>query len=153
MRGPLAYLLLNAPPNLKVVLASRSRLDLPVSDMLARGEYATVTAPTLHFRLEDTMALLRARFGERVDADACALLQERTEGWPLGLQLAISSIEKSQDLDEAIKAISGGRGDLQNYFVESLFARLSAGTGRLPGAHRTGPGGDAGAVRGADRQR
>ncbi|WP_457096821.1 LuxR C-terminal-related transcriptional regulator [Lysobacter sp. P5_B9] len=125
VRTPLAYLLLNAPPNLKVVLASRSRVALPVADMLARGEYATVTAPTLHFRLEDTMALLRARFGERIDADACALLQERTEGWPLGLQLAISSIEKSQDLDEAIRAISSGRGDLQSYFVESLFARLT----------------------------
>ena len=125
VRGPLAYLLLNAPPNLKVVLASRSRLSLPVADMLARGEYATVTTPTLHFRLEDTIALLRARFGDGVDADACALLQERTEGWPLGLQLAISSIEKSQDLDAAIRAISEGRGDLQNYFVESLFARLT----------------------------
>ena len=125
VRRPLAYLLLNAPPNLRVVLASRTRLELPVSDMLARGEYATVTTPTLHFQLEDTMALLRARFGEDVDADACALLQERTEGWPLGLQLAISSIEKSQDLDAAIRAISGGRGDLQNYFVESLFARLT----------------------------
>jgi LuxR family transcriptional regulator, maltose regulon positive regulatory protein len=125
VRRPLAYLLLNAPPNLKVVLASRTRLELPVADMMARGEYATVTTPTLHFRLEDTMALLRARFGDDVDADACALLQERTEGWPLGLQLAISSIEKSQDLDAAIRAISGGRGDLQNYFVESLFARLT----------------------------
>src|SRR5207342_243734 len=102
----------------------RSRVALPVADMLARGEYATVTAPTLHFRLEDTMALLRARFGERIDADACALLQERTEGWPLGLQLAISSLGSSQDLPAAIKAISAGRGDLQGQFVASLFARL-----------------------------
>jgi LuxR family maltose regulon positive regulatory protein len=88
VRGPLAYLLLNAPPNLKVVLASRTRLELPVSDMMARGEYATVTTPTLHFRLEDTMALLRARFGDEVDADACALLQERPKAgrWACSLR-------------------------------------------------------------------
>ena len=125
LRGPLAYLLLNAPPNLRVVLASRTRLELPLSDRLARGEYADVGAPALHFRSEETMALLRARFGEAVDADACALLQERTEGWPLGLQLAMSSLGNSQDLGAAIKTISAGRGDLHGHFVASLFARLS----------------------------
>jgi LuxR family maltose regulon positive regulatory protein len=124
LRKPVPYLLLNAPPNLKVVLASRTHLTLP-ADRLARGEYATVAAATLHFLPEETMALLRARFGEAIDADACALLHERTEGWPLGLQLAISSIEKSRDLGEAIRAISGGGGNLQHYFVESLFERLA----------------------------
>jgi LuxR family maltose regulon positive regulatory protein len=127
LRGPLAYLLLNAPPNLRVVLATRFRLELPLSDRMARGELAEVAAPALHFRLEETMALLRARFGDAVDADACALLQERTEGWPLGLQLAMSSLGNGQDPGAAIRAICAGRGDLHTHFVASLFARLDPG--------------------------
>ena len=33
---------------------------------------------------------MRGRFGDRIDRDAAARLHELTEGWPLGLQLALS---------------------------------------------------------------
>lgn len=131
LRHTLLYLLLNAPANLKVVLASRRRLGLATSELLARGELATVTAMTLHFRLEDTMALLAVRFGERIDADASAQLHERTEGWPLGLQLAIAAIEQNANLSEAVAALAAGTGDIQHYFVETLLNRLPAELGEF----------------------
>jgi LuxR family maltose regulon positive regulatory protein len=124
VNSSLAYLLLNAPSNLKLILASRKPLALPVADLPARGRFAALTARELLFDLPETIALLQARFGARIDLDSCVRLHEITEGWPLGLQLAISTIERSPDLQEAIAGLSVRSGDLQRYFVQSLVDRL-----------------------------
>lgn len=121
----LMYLLHNAPANLKVILAARKQIVLPVADMLAHGRFAALDSDALRFRLEETIAVITARFGSRADSDACVRLHDLTEGWPLGLQLAIATIEKSLSLSEAIAAFSVRAGDIQRYFVECLVERLS----------------------------
>lgn len=120
----LAYLLLNAPANLRVVLASRRPLALPVVELPARGHYAELTTADLRLEPAETVALLQARFGERIDLDTCMRLHELVEGWPLGLQLAVSTIERSRDLREAVAELSVRSGDLHRYFVESLVDHL-----------------------------
>ncbi|MCY1491015.1 HTH-type transcriptional regulator MalT [compost metagenome] len=126
VRQSLTYLLHNAPANLRIIMASRGRLNLNAADLLARGLYARVPVETLRFRAEETVALLSSRFVTRIDADLCLHLHEVTEGWPLGLQLAIAAIEQSTDLEAAIEKLSACTGDIRRYFVDSLVARLSA---------------------------
>lgn len=120
----LVYLLNNAPANLRVVVASRKPVGLPVSDMLAHGQVRSLDADDLRFRLTETIEILTARFGSRIDSDACVRLHDLTEGWPLGLQLAIATIERSANVREAIAAFSSRSGDIQRYFVECLVDRL-----------------------------
>ena len=97
---------------------------LPISDLPARGRFAELGAADLRFELAETVALLQARFGRRIELDSCVRLHELTEGWPLGLQLAVSTIERSPDLQEAIAAFSVRSGDLHRYFVECLVDHL-----------------------------
>ncbi len=118
------YLLHNAPSNLKIMLASRKPIAMPVSDLLVRGLCAFIQTEDLRFQVGETMAMLKARFGARIETDSCARLHELTEGWPLGLQLAISTLERSADLRHAIDAFSVQDGDLQRYFVDCLVERL-----------------------------
>ncbi len=125
VRHSLTYLLHNAPANLRIVMASRGRLNLHIADLLARGLYVTIAADALRFRVEETVAILGSRFGARIDPDLCVRLHEITEGWPLGLQLAVAAIEKSTNLVAAIEELSACSGDIQHYFVDSLVARLS----------------------------
>ncbi|MEB2514082.1 LuxR C-terminal-related transcriptional regulator [Pseudomonas sp. YuFO20] len=124
VRQSLAYLLHNAPANLRIIMASRSRLSLQVADLLARGLYVAIAADLLRFRTEETVTILSNRFGARIDPDLCVRLQEITEGWPLGLQLAIAAIEKSPNLGAAVEQLSACSGDIQRYFVDSLVVRL-----------------------------
>jgi LuxR family maltose regulon positive regulatory protein len=119
-----AYLLLNAPANLKVVLASRKPIALPLHDLPDRGRFASLAAGDLCFDLAETVALLQARFGRKIELDSCVRLHEITEGWPLGLQLAISTIERSPDLQHAIAGFSVRSGDIHRYFVENLVDHL-----------------------------
>ena len=118
----LTYLLHNIPANLRVVLAARGGLDEVVADLVAYGQCVVVGAETLCFRLEETMALVRERFGTKVDADNCARLQEMTEGWPLGLQLALTAIQQGGDPKAAIDAFSGKGSE---YLLGGMVAKLA----------------------------
>ncbi|MDB5980472.1 MAG: LuxR family ATP-dependent transcriptional regulator [Pseudomonas sp.] len=117
VRHSLTYLLHNAPANLRIMMASRGRLNLQVADLMASGRYATITTPTLRLAVEETVGILNARFGALIDTDLCVRLHGITEGWPLGLQLAISAMEKSRNLRAAIEELSTCSGDIQRYFL------------------------------------
>lgn len=125
VRGPLQYLLLNAPPNLHVVISSRVRLPLQLAELVAKDHCAMLGTDDLRMRLEESIEVIGRRLGARVDLDQCARLHELTEGWAIGLQLAMATIQGEPDLDAAIRSLSARRGSLQEYFVGSLLSRLS----------------------------
>jgi LuxR family transcriptional regulator, maltose regulon positive regulatory protein len=89
-RDALSYLLHNAPPNLRCIVAARADAHLGLDDLVAYGHCVAVGTAQLRFTLEETLHLVRSRFGDTVDRDAAARLHELAEGWPLGLQLAVS---------------------------------------------------------------
>ncbi len=124
VRESLTYLLYNAPPNLHLVIGSRTMLPLPTADLAAHGNFATLKGPDLRLELDESIEILGKRFGPRLSIDDSARLHEITEGWPIGLQLAIASIERERDLHTAIDALSARHGDIERYFLESLVARL-----------------------------
>jgi LuxR family transcriptional regulator, maltose regulon positive regulatory protein len=122
--GPLQYLLLNAPPNLHVAIGSRVPLPLLLSELAAKDRCATLGSEDLRLRLAESDAILVARLGDRLTIDDRACLHDATEGWVIGLQLAISSIEREPDPARAARELSARQGALQEYFVTSLFACL-----------------------------
>ena len=124
VRESLAYLLYNAPSNLHVVVGSRTPLSLPTWELAAHGDFAAVKAADLRFELEESIRILEKRFGDRLALDDCVRLHEATQGWPIGLQLAAASIEREGDLHAAVASLSARHGDIERYFIESLFSRL-----------------------------
>ncbi len=124
-RQSLAYLLYNAPPNLHVVIGSRVPLSLRTGELAAKGNVAILKVEDLRLQLEESTAILEKRFGTRLSLDECVRLHEATEGWPIGLQLAVATIEPESDLSAAINSLSGRHGDIERYFIESLFSKLS----------------------------
>ncbi len=125
-RESLAYLLHNTPSNLRVQVATRGDHGLAVGDLVTYGQCVVIGAAQLSFRLEETIGLARARFGTRIDADTAAQLHELTEGWPLGLQLALAAIGQRSDPRTALKAASVRAGDLHDHFVDMLVKNLAA---------------------------
>jgi len=120
----LVYLLHNAPSNLRVVVAGRGGLEEAVADLSAYGQCVAIGPETLRFRLDETIAVVRGRCGGKVDADTCARLHEATEGWPLGVQLALAAIDRGSDPRAAIDAMSTGSGDARDHLVRGLVAKL-----------------------------
>ena len=125
LRHSLPYLLRNAPANLHVALASRGRIGLSISELLASGQCRSIGVDDLRLSLDETLALLAARLDQRLELDDGVRLHELTEGWPLGLQLAISALEHASDLHLTTHELATSAGNLQQHLVDSLLARLS----------------------------
>ncbi|MGH6624040.1 MAG: hypothetical protein ACREBN_08715, partial [Burkholderiaceae bacterium] len=124
VESSLAYLLLNTPANLQIVIGSRTALRLPTAELLARDSLRRLTPRELRLELEESVAILRSRFADRLSLDDCAKLHEITEGWPLGLQLAAAAIEHDDNLSRAVQQLTGRHSEIERYFVESLLDRL-----------------------------
>ncbi len=123
-REALAYLLRNAPANLRAVVAARADCQLGIDDLVSYG-IATVVGPAqLRFQLDETIELVRGRFGTRVDRDTAARLHELAEGWPLGLQLALSVMAAGSDPQAEISMMAAQGGALRDQFVSLLLANL-----------------------------
>ncbi|HIJ61635.1 MAG TPA: LuxR family transcriptional regulator [Rhodospirillaceae bacterium] len=124
VRHSLAYLTRNLPPNLRLVIGARERLAVPISDIAHHGQYTLLGVETLRFRFEETIALLASRFKLDIHVDQCARLHDITEGWPLGLALAVAVIEKSSGIEEGIRSLSAEPHHIDSYFIDTLLARL-----------------------------
>jgi LuxR family transcriptional regulator, maltose regulon positive regulatory protein len=123
-RELLGYLLRNAPTNLRAIVAARADCDLQVQDLVAYGQCARVGGAQLGFSLDETLALVHARFGSKVSRDEAARLHEITEGWPLGLQLALSVMDAGGQSQLPSLDLHGGA--LREQFVGFMLRNLGA---------------------------
>ncbi|MBN9459903.1 MAG: hypothetical protein J0H00_01630 [Burkholderiales bacterium] len=122
------YLVRNAPPNFHLAVSSRTELPFSVVDLQAHGRLADFRTDDLRFDLSDTVAFLRGRFGDGVDIDTCARLHERTEGWPMALQLVAASMDRKGGAESAVSRLSGASGDIARYFAQFVLERLTPET-------------------------
>ncbi len=118
------YLLHNLPPNLQIVIGSRVRSPLAVGDLLAHGLLRRVTAKNLQFTLEETHSLLNQQLGNKADLGLAARLHEITEGWPLGLHLAVNALEQASDLEQALQRFGKSGDEATQQLVSGFLAYL-----------------------------
>jgi LuxR family maltose regulon positive regulatory protein len=126
-REALAYLLRNAPPNLRTVIAARPDCRLDIDDLIAYGQCAEIGPALLRFSLDETLQLVQGRFGARVDRDTAARLHALTEGWPLGLQLALTIVSRGADISADVAGMAALGGELQGQLVKLLLTNLDPG--------------------------
>lgn len=79
-------------PALHLVLLSRHDPPLPLSEWRAHNKSVEIRSADLRFSLEETAALLQAATGRTPDEAIVAALHANTEGWAVGLRLAILSL-------------------------------------------------------------
>ncbi|HET7931629.1 MAG TPA: LuxR C-terminal-related transcriptional regulator [Rhodanobacteraceae bacterium] len=125
LRACVQYLLLNAPANLRVVMGSRLALPLQVAELMAKGHGAVLGLEDLRFRAAESVEILSRRLRTPLTPDQCARLHDASEGWPIGLQLAIAKIERGADAASAIASLVADDADVHDYFVEALLFRLA----------------------------
>ncbi len=99
----LTYLLEHLPPQLRIILASRSDPPLPLARLRARGQVLEVRADQLRATTDEAAAFLSEVMGVHLSDQDLAVVQQRTENWLVGLQLVGLSLQGSsptQSLDK-----------------------------------------------------
>ena len=87
-----AFLLLNLPPAVQLVLATRVDPPLPLARLRAAGEMAEVRARELRFLPAQAAMLVAAVADVDLSETELADLVDRTEAWPAGVYLAALSL-------------------------------------------------------------
>ena len=120
----MAELIAQAPPNLHLVLATRSDPPLALGRLRANGELAELRAADLRLSPDETGIVLREREGLELTADELAALTARTEGWPAAVHLAGLWLAGEEDVHRAIGAFAGDNRHVVDYLGEQVLAGL-----------------------------
>jgi LuxR family maltose regulon positive regulatory protein len=123
----LTFLVEHQPMQLRLIVLSRENLPLPVSRLRVRRHLVELRQADLQFSLTEAEDFLREGMGIRQLTDRDILvLEQRTEGWIAGLQLAGLSIQSETDTARFIRAFTGSDRYILDYFLEEVFARQPA---------------------------
>ena len=118
-----AFVLDRLPPGLRLVLASRSAPPFPRARLRASGQLAELRAAELRFTLDETAAFVWKTTGLDLPAASIAALQDRTEGWVAGVQLAALSLQGRPDPAGFIATFAGSNRYVLDYLTEEVLAR------------------------------
>ena len=124
----LNFLIDHQPDQFRLTLLSREDLPLPVSRLRVRRQVVEIRQADLQFSQEEAADFLREGMGIRqLTSQDILALEQRTEGWIAGLQLAGLSIKSDPDPSHFIKSFTGSDRYILDYFMEEVFTRQSEG--------------------------
>lgn len=124
----LGFIIDHQPPQLHVVLTTREDPDLPLARLRARDQLTEVRARDLRFTQDEATAFLRDVMGLALSAQHVAALEDRTEGWAAGLQLAGLSMQKHSDLSSFIAEFSGSHRHILDYLTGEVLQQQPENT-------------------------
>lgn len=118
----LEALLSLAPVNFHVVLAGRTPPDLPLVNLRVRGNVTDIDAQVLKFDDTEAHAFMAEARGLTLPPEQLSMLQERTEGWAAGLQLAALALASRRDSAPLIAGFKGDARDVASYLASEVLA-------------------------------
>jgi LuxR family maltose regulon positive regulatory protein len=131
VHGAMTFLVEHCPATLHLVIATRSDPPLPLARLRARGQTVELRAADLGFTEQEAAQFLNDVMGLGLDARSVAMLEERTEGWIAGLQMAALSMQDRQDVRGFIEGFSGTHRYILDYLLEEVLANQLPETQRF----------------------
>lgn len=122
----LDYLLEHRPPQLHLIVATRVDPPLALARLRARGEVAEMRLKALRFSDEEADTFLNDRLQLGLSAAELALLKSRTEGWPVGLRLLATPLDRADSPEERdlfIHHLAQTDRDIFDFLAEEVFNR------------------------------
>ncbi|QBR91266.1 LuxR C-terminal-related transcriptional regulator [Nocardioides euryhalodurans] len=120
------FLLAHGPAQLHLMLATRSDPPLPLARLRSRGQLTEVRAADLRLTRSEAGDFLHHVMGLDLTTADVAALEERTEGWVAGLQLAGLSLKGTDERSEVagfIDAFTGSNRFVIDYLADEVLAR------------------------------
>ncbi len=117
------FFLTHLPPQIHVVVTTRSDPPVPISKMRVLGHMLEIRQNDLRFTHHESAEFLRSMDLQQLSLEEIKILHERTEGWAVGLQLAALSIQRCDDTRRFVDSFSGVHHFVLDYLLEEVFRR------------------------------
>jgi len=119
------YLLDHLPPQMHLVILTRADPPLPLSRLRGRNQLIEIRAADLCFTVEEAAVFLNQVMGLALSGEQVEALEQRTEGWVAGLQLAALSMQGCDDIQNFILAFAGSHHYIVDYLVDEVLKSQS----------------------------
>jgi LuxR family transcriptional regulator, maltose regulon positive regulatory protein len=116
----LAYFLEHCPPDVHLAVTTRSNPPFPLARYRARGQLVEIRQDQLGFTPDEVRTLLEREPARNLGEPELAILTERIEGWPAGIQMALLSLKGKADPAQFIHSFSGSQGYILDYLAEEV---------------------------------
>ena len=126
IHSAMTFLIERMPDQMHVVLITREEPDLPLARWRSHQRVSEIGIDDLRFSLDEAALFLSHAMGLTISADVVSALEERTEGWVAGLQMAALSVRHADgkksitDLAQRIAAFSGEHHRVLDYFANEV---------------------------------
>ncbi|MCP4541368.1 MAG: LuxR family transcriptional regulator [Chloroflexi bacterium] len=127
----LTFLLDHLPPQMHLVIVSRSDPSLPLSLLRAGGQMTEIRADDLRFTFDEITTFLDKAMSLDLSAENVTALETRTEGWIAGLQLAAISMQGlkgSSEIADFVNRFTGSDRYIQDYLAEEVLQQRPKGS-------------------------
>ena len=121
----LSFILDHQPAPLRLIITTRSDPPFLLARLRGRGQLTEIRADDLRFTNDEAAAFLNQIMKLSLSADDIAALEEHTEGWISGLQMAALSMQGKTDLHQFITTFTGSHQFIGDYLTEEAFNRQS----------------------------
>lgn len=117
------FFLGHLPPHVRVMLASREDPVLPLHRLRAQQQLTELRAHDLRFTLEEVTTFFHQTMHLDLTSEDIAMLESKTEGWIVGLQLAALSLKEQKHSGEFIALFTGNHRFILDYLAKEVFSR------------------------------
>ena len=117
------FLLKHSPPNLHLMIASRSQPELDLAFLRAKGRMLELGADDLRFTSEEVIRYFQQVIGLELPPETVKTLEERTDGWITSLQMAAISLKDQGDPATLLANLQGKAHYLSDFLAEEVLDR------------------------------
>jgi LuxR family maltose regulon positive regulatory protein len=122
----ITYLLEHMPARMHLVIASRTDPPLPLARFRGKGTMLAIGTDDFRFSLEDAASLMKELKTPELSTQDIAALNERTEGWAVGLKMAALSLSGQKDIPGFIASFTGSHRYVMDYLMEEVLHKQTA---------------------------
>lgn len=122
----LEYLIDHQPPALHLVLITRADPPLPLARLRARAQLTEIRASDLRFTNEEMRRFFEQIAQIALTPENLLALEERTEGWAVGLQLAALAMQHHADPAAFLESFRGSHRFILDYLAEEVLKQQDA---------------------------
>jgi len=120
----LQFVLDHLPACLHLLLASRSDPPLHLSRLRVRGQLVEIRETDLRLDRGEAASFLTQVMGLSLSEEEIGRLEQRTEGWVAGLQLAALALRRHPDVSAFVQAFTGSHRLILDYAQEEILEPL-----------------------------
>lgn len=122
----MSFLLDNQPPQLHLVVISRSDPAFPLFRLRGSGEMGSIYDHDLRFTASEAASFFIKTMDLTLSPGDVSTLLRRTEGWVAGLQLAAISMQDMPDPGGYVRVFAGDDRYVSDYLIGEVFERQPA---------------------------